>query len=123
MAQDATRPNEMKIVYDCESDVLYVTLGSPEYTDYVEHSEDVIRHLDPDTKPLGRNHNHRFFTILRESKSQSIYQEVAMSENRRHILGLSGGKDSSALAIYMRNEGAGDGVRLLRHRKRTAGDV
>ena len=26
-----------------------------------------------------------------------------MSENRRHILGLSGGKDSSALAIYMRS--------------------
>ena len=29
-----------------------------------------------------------------------------MSENRRHILGLSGGKDSSALAIYMRGKGA-----------------
>ena len=27
-----------------------------------------------------------------------------MSENRRHILGLSGGKDSSALAIYMRDK-------------------
>ena len=27
-----------------------------------------------------------------------------MSENRRHILGLSGGKDSSALAIYMRGK-------------------
>ena len=27
-----------------------------------------------------------------------------MSENRRHILGVSGGKDSSALAIYMRDK-------------------
>ena len=27
-----------------------------------------------------------------------------MSQNRRHILGLSGGKDSSALAIYMRDK-------------------
>ena len=27
-----------------------------------------------------------------------------MSKNRRHILGLSGGKDSSALAIYMRDK-------------------
>ena len=27
-----------------------------------------------------------------------------MSKNRRHILSLSGGKDSSALAIYMRDK-------------------
>jgi uncharacterized protein YuzE len=52
MAQYAARPNEMKIVYDSEADVLYVTRGTPEYTDYVEHSEDVILRLDPDTKRL-----------------------------------------------------------------------
>ena len=27
-----------------------------------------------------------------------------MSGNRRHILGVSGGKDSSALAVYLRNK-------------------
>ena len=42
----------MKVVYDGEADVLYVTHGAPEYTDYVEHSEDVILRLDPDTKRL-----------------------------------------------------------------------
>ncbi|MDE0299050.1 MAG: DUF2283 domain-containing protein [Candidatus Poribacteria bacterium] len=42
----------MKIDYDCEADVLYVTLVSTEYTDYVEHSEDVILRLAPDTKRL-----------------------------------------------------------------------
>ena len=42
----------MKIVYDSEADVLYVTRGTPEYTEYIEHSEDVILRLDPDTKRL-----------------------------------------------------------------------
>ena len=42
----------MKVVYDSEADVLYVTRDTPEYTDYVEHSEDVILRLDPDTKRL-----------------------------------------------------------------------
>ena len=46
-----------------------------------------------------------------------------MSENRRHILGLSGGKDSSALAIYMRDKVPQMEYALLRHGKRTAGDV
>ena len=32
------------------------------------------------------------------------HQEGYMSQHRRHILGLSGGKDSSALAIYMRDK-------------------
>ena len=27
-----------------------------------------------------------------------------LSQNRRHVLGVSGGKDSSALAIYMRDK-------------------
>ena len=44
--------NGMKIVYDSEADVLYVTRGTPEYTEYIEHSEDVILRLDPDTKRL-----------------------------------------------------------------------
>ena len=42
----------IKISYDREADVLYVTRGKPEYTDYVEHSDDVILRLDPDTKRL-----------------------------------------------------------------------
>ena len=42
----------MKIFYDREADVLYVTRGKPEYTDYVEHSDDVILRLDPETKQL-----------------------------------------------------------------------
>ena len=28
----------LKIVYDQEADVLYVTRGQPEYTDYVEYA-------------------------------------------------------------------------------------
>ena len=46
-----------------------------------------------------------------------------MGKKVRHILGLSGGKDSSALAIYMRDKGAGNGIRFLRYGKRIAGDV
>ena len=46
-----------------------------------------------------------------------------MGQKIRHILGLSGGKDSSALAIYMRDKVPRDGIRLLRYRKRVAGDV
>ena len=44
--------NGMKIVYDSEADVPYVTRGTLEYTEYIEHSEDVILRLDPDTKRL-----------------------------------------------------------------------
>ncbi len=42
----------IKIFYDREADVLYVTRGKPEYTDYVEHSDDVILRLEPETKQL-----------------------------------------------------------------------
>ena len=42
----------MNIFYDQEADVLYVTRGKPKYTDYVEHSDDVILRLDPETKRL-----------------------------------------------------------------------
>ena len=42
----------IKIFYDREADVLYVTRGKPDYTDYVEHSENVILRLDPETKQL-----------------------------------------------------------------------
>ena len=44
--------NGMKIVYDSEADVLYVTRGTLEYTEYIEHSEDVILRLEPETKRL-----------------------------------------------------------------------
>lgn len=52
MAQYAARPNEMKIVYDSEADVLYLTRETPEFTDYIEHSEEIILRINPDTKGL-----------------------------------------------------------------------
>ena len=42
----------IKIFYDQEADVLYVTRGKPEYTDYVEDSNDVILRFDPETRQL-----------------------------------------------------------------------
>ena len=42
----------MKIFYDQEADVLYVTRGKPAYTDYVEHSDDVVLRVDPETQQL-----------------------------------------------------------------------
>ncbi len=44
--------DKMKIFYDREGDVLYITHGEPEFADYIEHSEDIILRLDPDTKRL-----------------------------------------------------------------------
>ena len=42
----------MKVVYDGEADVLYVTRDTPEFTEYSQHSEDVILRLDPHTERL-----------------------------------------------------------------------
>ena len=42
----------LKIVYDQEADVLYVTRGQPEYTDYVEYADDLILRFHPETKQL-----------------------------------------------------------------------
>lgn len=44
--------DELKIVYDREADVLYVTRGRPEHTDYVEYTDDVILRFHPETKQL-----------------------------------------------------------------------
>ena len=44
--------NRLKIVYDREADVLYVTKGTPEYTNYIEYTEDVILRFHPETKQL-----------------------------------------------------------------------
>ena len=44
--------NRIKIFYDREVDVLYVTQGNPEYTDYVEYAEDIILRFHPETKEL-----------------------------------------------------------------------
>ena len=44
--------DRLKIVYDREADVLYVTKGTPEHTDYVEHTEDIILRFHPETKQL-----------------------------------------------------------------------
>ena len=43
---------KIKIFYDREVDVLYVTRGDPEYTDYVEYAEDIILRFHPETKEL-----------------------------------------------------------------------
>ena len=40
------------MVYDPEADVLYVPKGTPEHTDYVEYTEDVILRFHPETKEL-----------------------------------------------------------------------
>ena len=44
--------DRLKIVYDWEADVLYVTKGTPEHTDYVEYTEDIILRFRPETKQL-----------------------------------------------------------------------
>ncbi|MDE0186525.1 MAG: DUF2283 domain-containing protein [Candidatus Poribacteria bacterium] len=52
MSTEPRNKDGMKIFYDCEADVLYVTCGTPGFTDYVEYSEDVILRLDPESKRL-----------------------------------------------------------------------
>ena len=44
--------DQFKIVYDRDADVLYVTRGQPEYTDYVEYADDFILRFHPETKQL-----------------------------------------------------------------------
>jgi len=43
---------ELKFLYDEGADVLYVSLGHSEYTDYVEVNDDLILRLDPETKEI-----------------------------------------------------------------------
>jgi uncharacterized protein YuzE len=43
---------ELKFLYDQEADVLYVSQGRPEYTDYVEAGDDLILRLDPQTREV-----------------------------------------------------------------------
>ena len=44
--------DRLKIAYDREVDVFYVTRGKPEYTDYVEYTDEVILRFHPKTKQL-----------------------------------------------------------------------
>jgi uncharacterized protein YuzE len=44
--------DRLQIVYDRKADILYVTKGVPEHTDYVEYTEDVILRFHPETKQL-----------------------------------------------------------------------
>jgi uncharacterized protein YuzE len=44
--------DQFKIVYDRDADVLYVTRGQPEHTDYVEYADDLILRFHPKTKQL-----------------------------------------------------------------------
>jgi uncharacterized protein YuzE len=48
----STMERELELLYDQEADVLYVSQGRPEYTDYVEIDEDVILRLDPETREI-----------------------------------------------------------------------
>ena len=57
--------DQLKIVYDREADVLYVTRGQPEYTDYVEYTNDLILRFHPETKQLVG------FTLVDFSKKAS----------------------------------------------------
>ena len=43
---------ELKFLYDEGADVLYVSLGHPEYTDYAEVNDDLILRFDPETKEI-----------------------------------------------------------------------
>jgi uncharacterized protein YuzE len=42
----------LQMYYDTEADVLYVTKGHPQYTDYVEYGDNIILRFDPNTKEL-----------------------------------------------------------------------
>lgn len=44
--------NQFKMFYDSEADVLYVTKGHPQFTDYVEYGDNIILRFDPSTKEL-----------------------------------------------------------------------
>ena len=44
--------NQLNFLYDREADVLYVSKGHPEFTDYVELNNDIILRLDPATKDI-----------------------------------------------------------------------
>jgi uncharacterized protein YuzE len=43
---------ELKFLYDEGTDILYVSLGHPEYTDYAEVNDDLILRFDPETKDI-----------------------------------------------------------------------
>jgi len=44
--------DNLKMFYDEEADVLYVTKGHPQYTDYVEHGDNIILRFHPETKEI-----------------------------------------------------------------------
>ncbi len=44
--------DQFNIVYDRDADVLYVTRGQPEHTNYVEYADDLILRFHPGTKQL-----------------------------------------------------------------------
>ncbi|MBN2092576.1 DUF2283 domain-containing protein [candidate division KSB1 bacterium] len=42
----------LQMFYDREADVLYVTKGHPQYTDYVEYVDNIILRFNPNSKEL-----------------------------------------------------------------------
>ncbi len=44
--------DNFKMFYDEEADVLYVTKGHPQYTDYIEYGDNIILRFHPTTKEL-----------------------------------------------------------------------
>ena len=57
----------MKIRYDQEADVLYVTCSKPIYTDCVEHSASVILRLDPEAERVAGFTIIDFFATLHQT--------------------------------------------------------
>ena len=43
---------QMRLLYDREADVLYVSIGRPEFTDYEEAGENLILRRDPKTSQI-----------------------------------------------------------------------
>lgn len=44
--------DNFRMFYDEEADVLYVTKGHPQYTDYVEYGDNIILRFHPETKEI-----------------------------------------------------------------------
>ena len=75
---------QLNFLYDQEADVLYVSLGKPEFTDYVELGNNLILRLDPETKDVVG------FTVIdfvRQAKHQDLPLRLPLQatfERTRH---------------------------------------
>ncbi len=81
-------PDAFTMDYDREADVLYVTKGKPAYTDYVEYTDDIILHFDPQTKELVGFTIIDFLKYFLESGGQAFQLpfQVNFGVNRDELL-------------------------------------